>query len=172
MATQQVEKLGLLVQDLNEELNASRRDVRSCPASSAAAEASPSRAAYPMGVVKAAPSSRFEPGTSPTGSCSGFESPPGPQKNPFFESDTDSGAEDSVEGLNPFEEDGGGEAAGTPTLSRRMPATTRTPARAGARKRTTPFVEVWCPQTGLLFPPAQPEKGGGSTSRAAECQKL
>lgn len=112
VATQQVEKLGFLVQDLNEEINASRRDDRSCPASSVAVDASPSSAAYPIrttqSVVRTAPTSRFEPRTSPTGSCSGVESPLGPQENPFFESDADSGTEGPVEGPNPFEEDGGG----------------------------------------------------------------
>lgn len=112
VATQQVEKLGFLVQGLNEELNASRRDVRSCPASSIAVDTSPSSAAYPLSVtqsvVRTAPTSRFEPGTSPIGSCSGVESPLGPQENPFFESDADSGGEGPVEGPNPFEEDKGG----------------------------------------------------------------
>lgn len=105
VATQQVDKLGLLVQELNEELNASRRVGGGRGGGAASSDATSRLAPGGVPASGAARPLRPDPSVLPSqGSDQGREEPP----NPFLEGDTTPPESKASEGAhNPFEEDDG-----------------------------------------------------------------
>jgi len=112
VATQQVEKLGLLVQELNEELNASRRvggGRGGGAASSDATSRPPPRGALASG---AAGAPRLRPGPAASPSAGSDEGPEEPS-NPFEGTTPPESEASGRSGHNPFEEeDESGEGGG------------------------------------------------------------
>ena len=110
VATQQVDKLGLLVQELNEELNASRRVGGGRGGGAASSDATSRPAPGGVPASGAARPLRPDPSIMPSqGSDLGREEPP----NPFLEGDTTPPEKASGGVHNPFEDDdGAGEGDG------------------------------------------------------------